>query len=228
VTWNFSNKDPKMGIFGFTFTPILPTGGNGHIFDDENDAPHREYGIGGGFDYWKKYLRAYDLHIGIDLKYQQYHFHFGPDQRNGENQFLHFSIPASANYPIPNYEYFFLKLGISLSSSNIFRENIGFAGNNKYVTSFKTSWLIYPEINLGIDIVEEKYPKFYFRIGLDYTFIPFSNMGEFKSSISNNGVIEIASGNFNPNKFQLRISFYPIWKKKISFIKEGHDCPNPF
>ena len=228
LAWNFSNKDPKKGILGATFTPMLPTGGGGHIFDDKNDYPHREYGIGGGIDYWKKHLRVYDLHIGFDLKYQQYHFHFGPDQRNGEHQFLHVSIPASVNYPIPNYEHFLFKVGISLSSTNLFRENIGFAGNDKYVTTFKTAWLIYPEINLGVDLVDEKYPKFYFRCGIDYTFIPVSNMAEFKCSISNNGVIEEVSGNFSPNKFQLRISFYPIWKKKISFIREGHNCPNPF
>ena len=228
VAWNFSNKDPKKGMLGVTFTPILPTGGNGHIFEKEDDAPHSEYGIGGGIDYWKKYLRAYDLHLGFDLKYQQYHFHYGPDERNGEHQFLHLSIPASVQYPIPDYEYIFVKVGFSISSSNILRENIGFAGNIKYITNFKTTWLIYPEINLGIDFIEEKYPKFYMRAGIDYTFIPIPKMGEFKSSISNNGVIEIASGKFSPSKFQLRISFYPIWKKKISFIKEGHDCPNPF
>ena len=228
VAWNFSNKDPKKGMLGVTFTPILPTGGDGHIFDDENDYPHKDYGIAGGFDYWKKYLWAYDLHLGFDLKYQQYHFHYGPDERNGEHQFLHLSVPASINYPIPNYEYIFFKIGISLSSTNMLRENIGYAGSNKYITTFKTTWLIYPEINLGIDILEEKYPKFYLRAGIDYTFIPISKMGEFKSSISNNGIIEVASGNFSPNKFQLRISFYPVWKRKISFIKEGHDCPSPF
>jgi hypothetical protein len=226
--FTFSNKDPKNGILGVTFTPILPTGGTGHIFDNKDDSPHPEYGISGGVDYWKKYLRAYDVHIGFDLKYQQYHFHFGPDEKNGEHQFLHLSVPASVNYPIPNYEYIYFKLGISLSSSNLFRENIGFAGENKYITTFKTAWLIYPEINLGIDILEEKYPKFYLRAGIDYTFIPISQMAEFKSSISNTGIIESVSGNFTPNKFQLRISFYPIWNKKISFIKKGHDCPNPF
>tara|TARA_Y100000766_G_scaffold113017_1_gene96978 strand:- start:2360 stop:3100 length:741 start_codon:yes stop_codon:yes gene_type:complete len=226
--WSFSNKDPKKGILGITFTPIKPTGGRGHIFEDKDDYPHSEYGISGGIDYWKKYLRVYDFHIGFDVKYQQYHFHFGSKKNNGEHQFLHLSIPTNIQYPIPSYEYMFLKIGLSISSSNLLRENIGFAGENKYITSFKTTWLIYPEINLGFDIIEEKYPRFYLRCGIDYTFIPFPKMGEFKTSISSNGSIETVSGNFSPNKFQLKISFYPIWKKKISFLKKGHDCPNPF
>ncbi len=225
---SFSNKDPKKGMLGVTFTPIKPSGGSGHIFEDKNDDPHSEYGISGGFDYWKKYLRVYDFHIGFDLKYQQYHFHFGSDKYNGEHQFLHFSIPTNIQYPIPGYEYFFFKVGISISSSNLLKENIGFAGNNKYITTFKTAWLIYPEINLGVDFIEEKYPRFYFRVGIDYTFIPIPKMGEFKTSISNNGIIETVSGNFSPNKIQLKISIYPIWNKKISFLKKGHDCPNPF
>jgi hypothetical protein len=123
---------------------------------------------------------------------------------------------------------FFFKAGISISSTNLLKENIGFAGDNKYITTFKTAWLIYPEINLGVDFIEEKYPRFYFRVGIDYTFIPVPKMGEFKTSISNNGIIETVSGNFSPNKIQLKISIYPIWNKKISFLKKGHDCPNPF
>ena len=225
---SFSNKDPKKGMLGVTFTPIKPSGGSGHIFEDKNDDPHSEYGISGGIDYWKKYLRVYDFHLGFDLKYQQYHFHFGSKKNNGEHQFLHLSVPANIQYPIPNYEYFFFKAGISISSTNLLKENIGFAGDNKYITTFKTAWLIYPEINLGVDFIEEKYPRFYFRVGIDYTFIPVPKMGEFKTSISNNGIIETVSGNFSPNKIQLKISIYPIWNKKISFLKKGHDCPNPF
>lgn len=226
--WGFSNKDPKFGMMGISVIPILPSGGDGHIFEDDKDAPHAEYGIGGGLDYWKRYGRAYDTHVGLNIKYQQYHFHHGPEEKNGQHQFLHLSVPANLHYPIPNYSYMFFKLGVALSSTNLFKENIGFVGGNKYVSKFKTAWYVYPEITLGIDILEEKTPKFYFRAGIDYTFIPISKMGSFETSVANDGVIETVSGAFTPNKFQLTISFYPIWKKKINFFKQGHNCPNPF
>lgn len=224
----FSNKSPNLGMIGLTLTPILPTGGGGYLFGGAEDSPHAEFGIGGGFDYWKRYGRAYDTHLGLDVKYQQYHFHHGENEANGEFQFLHFSIPASLQYPIPNYTYMFLKLGIALSSSNIIQENIGFAADNKYKTTFRTAWLVYPEITLGIDILEEKTPKLYFRVGIDYSFVPISNMGEFSASVSENGMINTAQGTFTPNKFQLRLAIYPIWKKKINFLQHGHNCPNPF
>ena len=226
--FGFSNKVPKNGMLGISFTPILPTGGDGHVFEDDKDDPHAEYGIGGGFDYWKRFGKAYDTHIGTELKYQQYHFHYGESQKNGQFHFLHLSIPASIHYPIPNYSFMFFKLGIALSSANLFQEKTGFAGTNKYISRFKTSWLIYPELTLGIDLLEEKNSKFHFRIGIDYTFIPISKMGEYKTYVSNEGNIEVASGSFTPNKYQIRITFYPIWKNKISFLKKGHSCPNPF
>lgn len=226
--WGFSNKAPETGIVGLRFGAILPTGGDGQVFVDEDDAPHAEYGIFGGFDYWKRYTRAYDLHLGTLMKYQQYHFHFGEEEFDGYYRFLHVSVPASFHYPIPNYSYMFFKVGVALSSANIIQENIGFAGQDKYITRFKTSWLVYPEVTLGIDLIEEKGERFYFKAGLDYTFLPVPNMAEYETYISNNGVIESGNGSFTANKFQLSISFYPIWKKKISFLKEGHNCPNPF
>ena len=226
--WSFSNKNPKYGILGITFTPNLPTGGAGHLFDDENDTPHREYGIAGGLDYWKRYGRTYDAHLGFDVKYQQYHFHYGEDEANGKFPFLHFSIPASLNYPIPNYSYMFFKLGASISSANLFQSRTGYVGNNKYLTTFKTLWLIYPEISLGIDLLEEKKSKFYFNVGLDYTFIPVPKMGTFSAAVSDDGIIHYKWGSFTPNKFQIRIAFYPIWKKKTNILKNGHNCPDPF
>ncbi len=226
--WWFDNKDPKFGMVGLTFAPLLPTGGDGHIFDEGKDAPHAEYGLSGGLDYWKKYGRTYDTHLGLDMKYQQYHFHFGPDESNGQFRFIHFSVPASLQYPIPNYSYMFFKLGVSLSSGNILQKTTGTAGNNRYISKFNTAWFIYPEINIGIDILEEKTPGFYFRAGIDYTFIPISKMGTFEASVANDGIIETVNGAFTPNKFQLKLAIYPIWKKKISILKHGHNCPNPF
>lgn len=215
-------------MLGLTITPILPTGGDGHLFDDENDKPHAEYGLAGGIDYWKRYGRTYDAHLGLDLKYQQYHFHYGPDEKNGQFQFLHLSVPASLNYPIPNYSYMFLKLGASLSSANLYVSRTGYVGNNKYFTTFKTLWYLYPEITIGVDILEEKNAKFYFKAGIDYTFIPFPRMAEFSVAVSDGVTIYDEWGTFSPNKFQLRIAFYPIWKKRINTLKDGHDCPNPF
>lgn len=215
-------------MLGITFAPILPLGGDGYIFDDENDKPHAEYGLSGGFDYWKRYSRAYDLHLGTQVKYQQYHFHYSPDEHDGYYRFLHFSVPASITYPIPNYSYLFLRFGVALSSANIFQEREGNAGPFKYFTEFKTSWLVYPEIHLGFDFLEEKTNKFIIRAGIDYTFIPIGQMATFKTFISDNGVIVDHEGTFTPNKFQLTLSLYPIWKKKINFLKKGHNCPNPF
>lgn len=224
----FSNKSPNLGMVGVSVIPILPSGGGGQIFEGSNDSPHAEFGIGGGLDYWKRYGKSYDTHLGLDLKYQQYHFHFGEGGYNGEFQFLHLSVPASLQFPIPNYTYMFFKLGIALSSSNIIQENMGFVGENKYFTTFKTAWLLYPEILLGVDILEEKTSKFYFRVGVDYTFIPISNMGTYTASVSEDGQIKNAKGTFTPNKFQLKLTIYPIWKKKINILKHGHNCPNPF
>lgn len=226
--WGINNKDPKNGMIGFSFTPILPTGGDGHTFEDDKDSPHPEYGLAGGLDYWKRYGRAYDTHLALDLKYQQYHFHHGLNQKNGQFRFLHVTVPASLHYPIPNYSYMFFKVGVALSSANIFQQNIGFVDGNKYFTTFKTSWLIYPEMTLGFDILEEKTQKFYFRAGIDYTFVPISKMGEFRSSVSSNGIIETSSGSFTPNKFQLKITFYPFMKKEFNHEKQGHRCPSPF
>lgn len=215
-------------MLGISFTSVFPNGGDGHLFDGENDTPHPEHGLAGGLDYWKRYGRAYDTHLGLHLKYQQYHFHYGEDEKNGQFSFLHFSIPASLNYPIPNYSYMFLKLGTAISSANIFQSRTGYVGLNKYVTTFKTLWLIYPEITLGIDILEEKTSKFYFKAGLDYTFIPIPRMGTYSAAVSDNGVIKYKWGSFTPNKIQIQITFYPIWKKKINPFKDGHNCPNPF
>lgn len=223
-----NNKDPKIGMVGLSFSTILPTGGDGHIFDDDKDLPHGEYGLAGGVDYWKRYGKTYDIHLALDLKYQQYHFHYNVDKNNGQFRFLHLSLPASLHFPIPNYSYMFFKFGVALSSANVFQENIGFVGDNKYFTTFKTSWFVYPEMTLGVDILEEKTQKFYFRVGIDYTFIPISKMGEFKSSVASNGIIETSKGNFTPNKFQLKVTFYPFLKKNFDYKKQGHRCPSPF
>ena len=108
-----NNKDPKIGMVGLSFSTILPTGGDGHIFDDDKDLPHGEYGLAGGIDYWKRYGKTYDIHLALDLKYQQYHFHYNVDKNNGQFRFLHLSLPASLHFPIPNYSYMFFKFGLA-------------------------------------------------------------------------------------------------------------------
>lgn len=216
-------------MLGISVTPILPLGGLGKIFEFPNDAPHKDFGIGGGFDFWKRYGRSYDTHVGLDAKLQQYHFHFSEEEFDGYFRFLHLSAPASIHFPVPNYPYIFFKMGVALSSSNLIQNVNGYVEGHDYFTTFRTAWLVYPEIFLGFDILEEKTSKFYIRAGIDYTFIPISNMGGFRASVSENGqTIKVAKGTFTPNKFQFRLTIYPIWKKKINILKHGHNCPNPF
>lgn len=200
-------------MLGFTFQAARPFGGGGHLFDGK-DKPHGEFGLSGGFDYWKRYQRTYDFHIGLEAKYQQYHFHYGADQFDGYFRFLHISTPVTMHFPFKNYPYIFVKGGVALSSLNLMSDNTGSLGaSNSYIAKFETAWPVYPEIILGIDFLEEKSKKAYVRVGIDFTFVPISSMGKFDAFVSDGSVITTGSGTFSPNKIQIKIAIYPKWKK---------------
>ena len=212
---NNGNKNPKYGMLGFSFIAARPLGGGGHLFDEKGtDKPHGEFGLAGGFDYWKRYLRTYDIHIGLEAKYQQYHFHYGVNDFDGYFRFMHLSIPITMQFPFKNYPYIFVKAGVALSSLNILSNNSGSIKNNSYIAEFQTAWPIYPEIILGIDFLEEQGKKAYVRVGIDFTFIPISSMATYNAFVSNNVITSKGSGTFTPNKVQLKIVIYPKWKKR--------------
>lgn len=222
---NNGNKNPKYGMLGFSFIAARPLGGGGHLFDDKGtDKPHGEFGLAGGFDYWKRYLRTYDIHIGLEAKYQQYHFHYGVNDFDGYFRFMHLSIPITMQFPFKNYPYIFVKAGVALSSLNILSNNSGSIKNNSYIAEFQTAWPIYPEIILGIDFLEEQGKKAYVRVGIDFTFVPISSMATYDAFVSNNVIISKGTGTFTPNKVQLKIVVYPKWKKRkfdLSVCPEG-------
>ena len=212
---NNGNKNPKYGMLGFSLLAARPLGGGGHLFDDQGtDKPHAEFGLAGGFDFWKRYLRTYDIHIGLEAKYQQYHFHYGDDDFDGYFRFMHLSLPITMQFPFKNYPYIFVKTGFALSSSNLFSDNTGTIGNNSYVAKIQTAWPIYPEIILGIDFLEEKGKKAYVRVGIDFTFIPIKSMATYDAFVSNNITVSRGNGTFTPNKIQLKLVVYPKWKKR--------------
>ena len=222
---NNGNKNPKYGMLGFSFIAARPLGGGGHLFDEKGtDKPHGEFGLAGGFDYWKRYLRTYDIHIGLEAKYQQYHFHYGVNDFDGYFRFMHLSIPITMQFPFKNYPYIFVKAGVALSSLNILSNNSGSIKNNSYIAEFQTAWPIYPEIILGIDFLEEQGKKAYVRVGIDFTFVPISSMATYDAFVSNNVIISKGTGTFTPNKVQLKIVVYPKWKKRkfdLSVCPEG-------
>jgi len=200
-------------MIGFSFQAARPVGGGGHLFDEGDDTPHGEFGLSGGLDYWKRYPRTYDFHAGLEVKYQQYHFHYGPDQFDGYFRFVNISAPMTMHFPFKNYPYIFIKGGFALSSLNLVAANSGSLGPNSYIAEFQTAWPVYPEIILGIDFLEEKSKKAYVRVGIDFTFVPISSMGEFDAFVSDDGIITQGSGTFSPNKIQIKIVIYPKWKK---------------
>jgi len=200
-------------MIGFSFQAARPVGGGGHLFDKGDDTPHGEFGLSGGLDYWKRYPRTYDFHAGLEVKYQQYHFHYGPDQFDGYFRFVNISAPMTMHFPFKNYPYIFIKGGFALSSLNLVAANSGSLGPNSYIAEFQTAWPVYPEIILGIDFLEEKSKKAYVRVGIDFTFVPISSMGEFDAFVSDDGIITQGSGTFSPNKIQIKIVIYPKWKK---------------
>lgn len=210
---NSGNRNPKYGMIGFSFQAARPVGGGGHLFDEGDDTPHGEFGLSGGLDYWKRYPRTYDFHAGLEVKYQQYHFHYGPDQFDGYFRFVNISAPMTMHFPFKNYPYIFIKGGFALSSLNLVAANSGSLGPNSYIAEFQTAWPVYPEIILGIDFLEEKSKKAYVRVGIDFTFVPISSMGEFDAFVSDDGIITQGSGTFSPNKIQIKIVIYPKWKK---------------
>ena len=201
-------------MIGFSFQASRPFGGGGHLFDEGNDRPHGEFGLSGGIDFWKRYQQIYDFHIGLEAKYQQYHFHYGSNQFDGYFRFVHISSPITMHFPFRNYPYIFFKGGFALSSLNLVAPNLGSLGPNSYIAEFQTTWPVYPEIILGIDFLEEKSKKAYVRIGIDFTFIPINSMGEFSAFVSDGTVITSGSGTFSPNKIQIKIAIYPKWKRK--------------
>lgn len=209
-------------MVGISFTGIRPFGGDGHLFDEDTDTPHEEFGFGGGFDFWKKYYRTYDFHVGVEAKYQQYHFHYGQEGHDGYFRFLHLTAPVSIHFPLKDYPYIFFKGGFALSSLNLLGDNSGTAGDNAYVSKFETAWPIYPEIILGIDFLEEKGRKAYIRAGIDYTFVPLSSMAEFDAYVWNGNELMKGAGSFNPTKIQLKITIYPIWKR---IVLNRNSCP---
>lgn len=220
---SFASRDPKYGMVGISFTALRPTGGNGHLFDEEKDSPHEEFGLAGGFDFWKKYPRTYDFHVGLEAKYQQYHFHYGDDEEfDGYFRFLHLTAPATIHFPLKNYPYIFFKGGVALSSLNLLSDNSGRVGNHAYLSKFETAWPVYPEITLGIDFLEEKGRKAYIRAGIDYTFVPLSSMGEYKAYVWSGNELMVGSGSFSPSKFQIKITVYPVWKR---IVLNRNTCP---
>lgn len=219
---SFASRDPKYGMVGISFTGIRPLGGAGHLFDEDNDTPHGEFGLAGGFDFWKKYYRTYDFHVGLEGKYQQYHFHYGQDELDGYFRFVHLSAPVTIHFPLKNYPYIFFKGGFALSSMNLLNENSGKVGDQSYISEFETAWPVYPELILGIDFLEEKGRKAFMRVGIDYTFVPLSSMGEFKAYVWSGNELKQGTGSFNPSKFQLKITIYPVWKR---IVLNRNTCP---
>jgi hypothetical protein len=202
-------------MLGFSASAARPFGGGGHLFDDKGtDKPHAEFGLSGGFDYWKRYQRTYDIHVGLEAKYQQYHFHYGVDDFDGYFRFTHISVPITIHFPFKNYPYIFAKVGVALSSLNLLSDNTGAIGENSYIANLQTAWPVYPEVILGIDFLEEKSKKAYVRVGIDFTFIPIGSMGEYNAYVSDNTTITTGRGTFTPNKIQLKIIVYPKWKKR--------------
>ena len=212
---NSGNRNPKYGMLGFSFLAARPLGGGGHLFDEQgSDKPHGEFGLSGGFDYWKRYQRTYDFHIGLEAKYQQYHFHYGSNGLDGYFRFMHISVPITVHFPFKNYPFIFVKGGVSLNSLNILGDNNGAIGINSYIAKFQTAWPVYPEVILGIDFLEEKSKKAYVRVGIDFTFIPIGSMAQYDAFVSDNVSVTKGSGTFTPNKIQLKLVVYPKWKKK--------------
>lgn len=228
--WNWitsDNSSPKQGMKGFTFGALLPMGESGQVFI-EPMAPHAEYGLFTGFDYWKRFQHYYDYHIGLQTKYQQYHFHYElyDEELDGYYRFWHLTAPISMNFPIKNYPYLFFKLGAAISTTNLLFKSGGKIGPFDYFTRIYTGWTFYPEIQLGLDFMEEKNSKVWVRAGIDFSFIPIKSMGQTETYLLN-GPAQGVRAHFNPSKFQVRLDFYPVWKRRRR-VSDSNKCPNPF
>lgn len=208
-----SNRHPKYGMIGFSGGLTRPFGGGGHLFDEDGDQPHGEFGFLAGFDYWKRYFGAYDFHVGLESKYEQYHFHYGENQLDGYFRLLNLSIPVTIHFPLKSYPNIALKGGFALSCLNFWSTNKGSVGDQSYITEFKSAWPVYPELIIGVDFLEESGRKGFFRAGIDYSFVPVGSMGEFGAFVTQNGVQTSAMGSFSMSKIQLKITLYPTWKQ---------------
>ncbi len=219
-------------MLGFSIGASVPLGGNGQVISESKDSPHADYGIIAGLDYWKRNVNSFDFHIGLLGKYQQYHFHYTPENSTddliGHFQLLYYSLPVSVLLPIPRFPYFQALGGVALSSMNFIKSYQSNIADFTYNSSIDLNWVVMPELFIGLNFLEEKSDRFILRGSLIYSAFPLRNQDY--DITMNNASTSLSSRRAMPSgKFEVLLTLYPKWKFKRGVGKnDAINCPAPF
>lgn len=226
-----NNISPSKGMLGFSMGASVPMGGNGQVLSATKDFPHADYGLMAGLDFWKRNVNSFDFHVGLLAKYQQYHFHFTPEnagEMSGYFRMLYYSLPVSLSLPIPRFPYFRLLSGVALSSMNFLPSYAGNIADYSYNSSVDLNWMVMPELFVGLNFLEEKTDFFILRGSIVYSAFPFRNQDY--DVVMSNGSEAYSSRRAMPSgKFEVLLTLYPKWKFKRGVGKnDAINCPAPF
>lgn len=226
-----SNINPSKGMFGITAGAIQSLAGDGQVFGGTPDAPHSDFGLIFGFDYWKKNLNSLDFHVGLNAKYLQYHFHYAPtpsEDITGRLRMLYYSIPFSVHLQIPNYSFLQLIGGAAITGMNLLPAQSGIVGDYSYQSLVNLKFVVSPELFVGINFLEEKTDYFILRGSINYSSFLLRNQS-FGVSLSSPTEDLSTARRMGSSKFELYITIYPKWRFKNALGKdEGINCPSPF
>jgi hypothetical protein len=226
-----NNISPSKGMLGFSVGASVPIGGNGQVLSATKDFPHSDYGVLAGLDFWKRNINAFDFHVGLIGKYQQYHFHYTPEnseELSGYFQLFYYSLPFSFHIPIPKFPYFQFLGGAALSSMNFIKSYQSNISDFVYTSSIDLNWIVMPELFVGLNFLEEKSDFFILRGSIVYSAFPLRNQ-DYDISMSN-GTDSFSSRRAMPSgKFEVLLTLYPKWKFKRGVSKnDAINCPAPF